>query len=487
MNDLFPGSARADAEQDPRVDAEGGVRAVRPPLLLVGHGSRTAAGTRQFLALTERVIARAPRPGVPVIGAFMELAHPDIAEAVQALCADLPNSTDSTGAANDTGSTRSTGDAGCTGHTGHDGHAGGTGVTVRTGRGEGSRAIVAVPLMLAAGTHVKHDIPALLAVEQEHEPVLDWWYARPLGPDPVLLDLLAARIQAVLQDDSPADTHVVLVGRGADDAHANATVAAVARLLWEARGYAGVEIAFEAATRPTVPEALERTARVGARRIVVAPYLLFPGVVESNVSAHVRAFRTARPELDLRLAGVIGDCDELADLVLERYREALLDAPPAIDRARGSSATRAAASPSVRPGGRARTGSVTLVGAGPGASDLITLRGARALASADVVVSDRLVALELLARLRPEVEVVDVGKTPRRPSISQEQINTLLVVTAAVRPPATIVIGAVAGLLPSPPVPPSPRAMPSVADASAVPGPAVPPVSADSAFEDPAG
>jgi uroporphyrin-III C-methyltransferase/precorrin-2 dehydrogenase/sirohydrochlorin ferrochelatase len=76
-------------------------------------------------------------------------------------------------------------------------------------------------------------------------------------------------------------------------------------------------------------------------------------------------------------------------------------------------------------GGRA--GSVVLVGGGPGDPGLITVRGAKAVAQADVVVADHLAPQSLLASLPPEVEVVDASKLPRGRSMAQEQINALLV------------------------------------------------------------
>ena len=74
-----------------------------------------------------------------------------------------------------------------------------------------------------------------------------------------------------------------------------------------------------------------------------------------------------------------------------------------------------------------KLGRVTLVGGGPGAVDLLTLRAWRALQSADVVVADRLGPVEILAELPPHVRVVDVGKEPGRHPVPQERINEILV------------------------------------------------------------
>lgn len=72
-------------------------------------------------------------------------------------------------------------------------------------------------------------------------------------------------------------------------------------------------------------------------------------------------------------------------------------------------------------------GTVALVGGGPGADDLMTLRGRRLLASADVVVADRLAPQRPLAELRPDVEIVDAAKIPYGRFMAQEAINQVLV------------------------------------------------------------
>lgn len=72
-------------------------------------------------------------------------------------------------------------------------------------------------------------------------------------------------------------------------------------------------------------------------------------------------------------------------------------------------------------------GRVALVGGGPGADDLITVRGRALLAAADVVVTDRLGPGGLLGTLGRDVEVIDVGKTPGHHPVTQERINELLV------------------------------------------------------------
>ena len=72
-------------------------------------------------------------------------------------------------------------------------------------------------------------------------------------------------------------------------------------------------------------------------------------------------------------------------------------------------------------------GGVALVGGGPGDPELITVRGRRLLAHADVVVADRLAPPELLAELSPHVEVIDAAKIPYGRAMAQEAINAVLI------------------------------------------------------------
>jgi sirohydrochlorin cobaltochelatase len=252
-----------------------------PPLLLAAHGTTDQAGVDAFAALAGRVGKLAAADGMRVAGGFIELSAPALREAVADLAAASPGPPAAAG---------------------------------------GKASIVAIPLMLSAAGHAKGDIPAALAREQTRHPGVSFSYGRPLGPHPALIDLLAARIAAVAGDTSPA---VLVVGRGSTDPDANADVAKTARLLWEGRDYPLAETAFVSLARPGVTEGLDRCRLLGARQIVVARYFLFPGVLPDRVAEQAAAYAAAHPELDIRYTDVLGDCDEIAALVYERYREAL--------------------------------------------------------------------------------------------------------------------------------------------------------------------
>ncbi len=247
---------------------------MKPALLVAGHGTRDPAGVAAFTALTRRVGDASGPDGPDVAGGFIELSGPPIRDAVTELAA------------------------------------------------RGHRELVAVPLMLSAAGHSKGDVPASLAREAERHPGLSVRYGRPLGPHPVLLGLLARRIAAVT-DGLPPPHAVLVVGRGSTDPDANADVCKVTRLLWEGRDYEFTETAFVSLARPGVAGGLERCRRLGARSIVVARYFLFPGVLPDRIAEQAAGYAAGHPGLDIRCTGVLGDCDEIAGLVTERYREAI--------------------------------------------------------------------------------------------------------------------------------------------------------------------
>ncbi|MFC6157009.1 uroporphyrinogen-III C-methyltransferase [Kribbella jiaozuonensis] len=131
--------------------------------------------------------------------------------------------------------------------------------------------------------------------------------------------------------------------------------------------------------------------------------------VRSDDRSRATAWTPASGQHDNVTIGVLGGGDHrksaaVRDAILEGLRTGELAARD-VDR---------------RPG-------VYLVGGGPGDPDLITVRGRRLLAEADVVVADRLAPQPLLDELHPDVELFDAAKLPRGRAAQQEEINRILV------------------------------------------------------------
>lgn len=244
------------------------------PLIIAAHGTRDAEGeaqSRQLVAMVAEKLA----PTTVSVG-YVELNEPGIDDAVAA-------------ALDEQGATPTA---------------------------------VVVPLMLGTGGHVRHDIPDAIEAAKARYADADVVYTEYLGHDPRLLSALHDRITAAVGDWDRRDAHVVLLGRGAKVAEANANHARLCRLMYEACEVASVSPAYSQVTRPGLPEALNAVYATGARHVVVAANLLFAGRLKTWMREQVGAWTAAHPDCEVRLADVIGPCDELRDTVIDRYREA---------------------------------------------------------------------------------------------------------------------------------------------------------------------
>ncbi len=243
-------------------------------LVIAAHGTRLPEGQQACRALVDRV--RAMLPDVVVRDAYVELDLPTIEDAVaDALAADA------------------------------------------------DRHIVVVPLMIGTGGHVRDDIPEGIDAGRarvEHGSVT---YAAHLGPDPRLRAAVRERITAALGEWTADETAVVFLGRGTSVSEANADHDRLGRLLLEEGGYADLVTGFIQAARPDLGTALDRAYALGARQIVVMPHYLFPGRLQRWAQQQTAAWLENHPDAHVRVAEIIGDCDELAEVVVERYRDAM--------------------------------------------------------------------------------------------------------------------------------------------------------------------
>lgn len=250
-----------------------GAKGTRPALLVVGHGSRDPRGAREFHELLDLVRER--NPSLAVEGGFIELSRPPISECVDRLAEG------------------------------------------------GARRVAAVPLMLLAAGHAKDDIPATLVREKMSHPEMSFQYGRALGIRPELLELMDERVSAVVPEEEKAETAVLVVGRGSSDPDANSDVSKLSRLFYEGRPYPIVESAYVSMTPPNVHDGLERCHRLGAKRVAVFSYFLFTGVLEERIREQSESFAAGNPDVEVRYAGYFGPHERVADLLIERYEEAV--------------------------------------------------------------------------------------------------------------------------------------------------------------------
>ncbi len=243
-------------------------------VVLVGHGSREPTGNQEFLRFATRVRNAVTEAVTEVC--FIELAKPDI-----------PTGLDS---------------------------------CVRLGAQE----IVVLPVMLFAAGHVKVEIASEIDRARLRHPGIRFYYGRPFGIHQKMMEVLDQRLRAldVALPGEPGETAVLLVGRGSSDPDANGDLCKIARLLWEGRGFGWVETCFVGITRPNFEEGIHRCVALGARRILVLPYLLFTGVMVRRIGARLLELQSLYPDIPMSLATYLGGHPNLVDVLLERCEEA---------------------------------------------------------------------------------------------------------------------------------------------------------------------
>lgn len=236
------------------------------PLVAVAHGTAHLPGLRTLDTLVERL--RFLRPGLEVSLGFVSAAAPHPRQVLAELA------------------------------------------------GRGVPEAVVLPVFLGSGYHVGHDIPEAVRTAG----AMRVRTARPLGPDPVLAQVLAERLSAVA--GRVFGTQVVLVAAGSKNRHANSDAFVMAGMLSERLGMQ-VRTAFLTAAEPSAATVLTRLARRG-RPVAVASYLVAEGGYTQRLS-DIAALAGLEPEAARtpRVAGPLGAHELIARLILRRYDEAL--------------------------------------------------------------------------------------------------------------------------------------------------------------------
>lgn len=226
-----------------------------PALLAISHGTGSPAGQASVAGLAAAVDAALE--GTTVRLGHVDVQQPDVAASLAALPAEQP--------------------------------------------------VVIVPLLLSAGYHVRVD----LKQQSAHRDAVTITAA--LGPDPRLVDVLAARLAAL---DPAADDAIVLAVAGSSDDRANEDCRITAIMLGERLGRA-VQVGFLAAAEPRLNTAVAQAREGAVGDVVVANYLLAPGYFHDLAVRLADGAPVARPLLDDD-----EPAQPLVDLVIDRYREA---------------------------------------------------------------------------------------------------------------------------------------------------------------------
>ena len=151
----------------------------------------------------------------------------------------------------------------------------------------GATSIDVVPIFLLTAGHMKHDIPDALRKLQEQYPHVAVNLLEAFGVQESILDATAELVRGTAGLLSAQDS-VLLVGRGSSDAGIQRDFASIASGLQSRLGVERVNVCYLAAAEPSFADGLEQICHEAGGSIVVVPYLLFGGLLLSEVQSAVR-------------------------------------------------------------------------------------------------------------------------------------------------------------------------------------------------------
>jgi sirohydrochlorin cobaltochelatase len=241
-------------------------------ILLVGHGTRDANGTREFFELTAR-LAEHVAP-IPVEGCLLEFQQPTIPEGWHRLVE------------------------------------------------RGVKRVLVTPLLLFAAGHARQDIPEAIAACAEQTPDVSHQQSPPLSRSGPIINLLTQRIdQAARRAGLARDpsTALVMVGRGSHHPCATSDMRVLGEIVGTRVGFSVLDVGFYAMAEPKLPEVLDRVAASPAvRSIVVQPHLLFQGRLFDAIRRQVDEAASRHPDVSFATGDYLGPTEEVAHAIAAR-------------------------------------------------------------------------------------------------------------------------------------------------------------------------
>ncbi|MGI1845654.1 sirohydrochlorin chelatase [Rhodococcus ruber] len=241
------------------------------PLVAVAHGSRDPRSARAMAAAL--AVLRDRHPDRDVRLAFLDLNTPSVGQVVDAVAA------------------------------------------------EGHRRVVVVPLLLGSAFHARVDLPALLAEARVRHPRLDVVQADVLGADERLVAAAREAIGAAGLSPTDPTVGVALCAVGSRRRDANAATSTITPRLLRGTAWGWGRTCFTTAAAPTVVDALSDLRAAGATTLVLAPWMLAPGLLWD------RAVAAAQAEFpEVVCSGTLADSPAVGFVIDERYRQSLVHA-----------------------------------------------------------------------------------------------------------------------------------------------------------------
>ena len=207
-------------------------------ILYIGHGTRSKKGANEAMSFLQRVIKKIDVPIQEI--SFLELTEPSIEEGFKR-CVE-----------------------------------------------RGATDITVVPIFLLAAGHIKEDIPSALNSLRDKYPNVNVTVRNPFGVQGIILDGIAELVRNVLPDFKTEDS-ILIVGRGSSVPEIHHSFAKISEGIQSRLQAQHVEVCYLAATTPRIEEGLELISEKATNRVIIIPYLLFSGMLLSEIHGHVRS------------------------------------------------------------------------------------------------------------------------------------------------------------------------------------------------------
>ena len=242
-------------------------------ILICGHGSRNKLAIKEFQELTKSIQQRFPE--IRVEYGFLEFAKPTLIDGLKIF------------------------------------------------KSLSIKKVIAIPAMLFAAGHVKNDIPTVLISFAKNND-MEIIYGRELGINNLMISAACERVREVFninKNINPAESVLVVVGRGSSDPDANSNVAKITRMIVEGLGIGWGETVFSGVTFPLVEPGLNHIVKLGYKKIILFPYFLFNGVLVSRIKRQKQIVALNNPDVSFFDAKYLSSHHYVVDTFVERIEE----------------------------------------------------------------------------------------------------------------------------------------------------------------------
>lgn len=234
-------------------------------ILYIGHGTRSIQGAEEAVSFIKRVMARIDVPIQEI--SFLELTNPGIEEGFMRCV------------------------------------------------GRGATEISVIPLFLLAAGHIKTDIPHALSSLGERYPTIQVHVIDPFGVQEKILEGIAELVRITAGELTPKDG-ILIVGRGSSDPDIHVAFAEIAKGIQDLLCAEQVSVCYLAAAEPRFQEGLEVITEKTSGRVIVIPYLLFSGLLLTEVSQVIHKRKNLGQQIIH--TGPLSEHRVIADIIIER-------------------------------------------------------------------------------------------------------------------------------------------------------------------------